>query len=123
MDPSEVAEAWEIKGSICRSESLPTQGISIVCLFEDRSFQTGNTFNHIHHHLTCPLVDHIDTVHKIPVSGWTSAASMQTDLIQLLLPIPLAEATSQINDGGDESTDLTTNNQPAIKNMFSTNLD
>ena len=52
-----------------------------------------------------------------------AAASMQTDLIQLLLPIPLAEATSQINDGGDESTDLTTNNQPAIKNMFSTNLD
>ena len=52
-----------------------------------------------------------------------AAALMQTDLIQLLLPIPLAEATSQINDGGDESTDLTTNNQPAIKNMFSTNLD
>ena len=52
-----------------------------------------------------------------------AAASMQTDLIQFLLPIPLAEATSQINDGGDESTVLTTNNQPAIKNLFTTNLD
>ena len=58
----------------CRSESLPTQGISIVCLFEDRSFQTGNTFNHIHHHLTCPLVDHVDPVHKIPISGWSSCS-------------------------------------------------
>ena len=52
-----------------------------------------------------------------------AAASMQTDLIQLLLPIPLAEATSQINDGGDESTALTANNQPAIKNLFTTHLD
>ena len=48
---------------------------------------------------------------------------MQTDLIQLLLPIPLAEATSQINDGADESTALTANNQPAIKNLFTTHLD
>ena len=94
-----------------------------ICPFCFLTNHKGDKFNHIHHHLTCPLVDHIDTVHKIPVSGWTGAASMQTDLIQLLLPIPLAEATSQINDGGDESTDLTTNNQPAIKNMFSTNLD
>ncbi|MDA9740012.1 hypothetical protein N9U66_01315 [Synechococcus sp. AH-736-M20] len=47
-----------------------------------------------------------------------AAASMQTDLIQFLLPIPLAEATSQI-----KSTVLTTNNQPAIKNLFTTNLD
>ena len=74
VDPSEVAEAWEIKGSIWRSESLPTEGISIVSLFEDRSFQTGNTFNHIHHHLTCPLVDHVDPVHKIPISGWSSCS-------------------------------------------------
>ena len=52
-----------------------------------------------------------------------AAASMQTDLIQLLLSIPLAEATSQINDGGDESTALTANNQPVIKNLFTTHLD
>ena len=34
----------------------------------------GDKFNHIHHHLTCPLVDHVDTVHKIPVSGWTGCS-------------------------------------------------